>query len=293
MPDLIFTPRSLTDALGIALARGVMPTAMSTAELREIPGELRARSVFSARTTNAEYVQVIRDVVSAVVDGQMDHATARVTLRETLRAMGYSPEGGFPGKILESSSTVPAAVKGSLRDLSSFRRLDLIVKTQEQLMRGAGQKLRGLGRLDAAPAWELVRYRQSEVPRNWGERFIEAGGTMIEGRVIAHKNDPVWDALGDSVLFDDALDVDHPPFAFNSGMGWMEVTADEWERVGGEGFDGARVTFDDANRLPTPKVSTRGLDADFVQKIKEDMVADGLLIEEADGKLSLKGVSYD
>lgn len=280
MPNAIPSPVPMTDALRIALSRGVLPTSLSTEELRQLPAELRARSVFSARTANAVYLQELREVVNEVVEGEMNHATARVTLLETLRAMGYTPEGGFP----DSDTPVPPAVEGSLQDLSSFRRLDLIIRTQERLMRGAGQKQRGQDRTDIAPAWELVRINAREVPRDWQTRFEEAGGELINGRMIAHKNDPVWDALGDSALFDDALDVDHPPFAFGSGMGWSEVFAGEWESLGGS--DQTAVVYEDANQLPVPKVSTSGLDDDFLAELKRDLKAH----EDENGKLTMADI---
>ena len=45
--------------------------------------------------------------------------------------------------------------------------------------------------------------------------------------MIAHKQSPIWAALGSRALFDDSLNVDHPPFAFQSGMGWREVFASD------------------------------------------------------------------
>ena len=52
------------------------------------------------------------------------------------------------------------------------------------------------------------------------------------GRLIALKTSPIWEALGSRFLFDDALNVDHPPFAFGSGMGWREVPLEEAQELG-------------------------------------------------------------
>ena len=38
--------------------------------------------------------------------------------------------------------------------------------------------------------------------------------------MIALKGHPIWEQLGSSANFNDALDVDYPPFAFRSGM-WV------------------------------------------------------------------------
>jgi hypothetical protein len=120
--------------------------------------------------------------------------------------------------------------------------MQLILDTQARMMFGAGQKASGQTpqRAWRQPAWELVRVASRKVPRgyrsgrggslvavageDWPSRFVKAGGQLRDGgRMVARKDDPVWAALGSSELFDDGLDVDYPPFAFNSGMGWRGV----------------------------------------------------------------------
>lgn len=50
--------------------------------------------------------------------------------------------------------------------------------------------------------------------------------------MIALKNSDVWDRLGDSNTFPDALGNPYPPFAFNSGMDVADVSRAEAERLG-------------------------------------------------------------
>ena len=245
MPLLIPKPGRASAAFLIAKERKVLPLAIGTAEIREkLAAELRAKSVFAAYSTSEVFLEEIKQVVNSItgdaraegderVSG-MSMAEGRATLRETLEALGYTPEAGFPG----DEGKVPPAVKGTLQDLSSRRRLDLILETQLALMQGRGERDGGQDALDFFPAWELVRFESREVPRDWRERFQEAGGTVLldeagRERLVAHKNDPVWDALGDSALFDDALDVNHPPFAFGSGMGWRSISKVAFEAMGG------------------------------------------------------------
>lgn len=261
---------TITDALRAAQARGELPTSLGTAELRELGADMLSRSVFTARGTNAIFVSKLKEVVDAIAAGDMDEATARVTLLETLRALGYTPEGGFPDA---PSGSVPPAVQGSLQDLSSPRRLKLIVDTQRGLMRGKGQQVRGQSpeRHATFPAWELVRVIQVELPRDWPSRWLIAGGKAREdGRMIALKGDPVWGELGSYDNFDDALGVDHPPFYFNSGMGWRELSADEVSRLritGPQGetpsewFEKEPITL--SGKLPAPVLSTRTVDPEI------------------------------
>ena len=77
----------------------------------------------------------------------------------------------------------------------------------------------------------------------WQQRWARAGMRPLwDGgtpRLIAHKLDDGWRQLGSRMLFKDALDTDHPPFAFRSGMGWREVDAAEWRSLGGVAPEGA------------------------------------------------------
>lgn len=248
MPLTLTRPDSPATAFELARERELFPSTLGSREQREeLAVELRSKAVFSARVSSETFLFAIRKVVNSIVGDERDPGDARVSgmsvaegrvvLRNVLDALGYTPEGGFPG----DEGQVPPAVEGTLQDLRSRRRLDLILRTQIQLVQGRAQRDQGRGRVSLLffPAWELVRFDQAEVPRDWATRFEEAGGTLLidedgRRRLAAHKNDPVWDALGDSALFDDALDVDHPPFAFNSGMGWFSLGAAEFESLGGQ-----------------------------------------------------------
>ena len=261
----------ITDALAAAQKRGLLPTTLDTAGLRDLGADVLSRSVFTARGTNAVFVDSIKRVVDAIAAGDMDEATGRLTLLETLRATGYTPEGGFPDA---PAGSAPPAVSGTLQDLSSMRRLKLIVETQRQLMQGAGLQMRGQGaqRLKQYPAWELVRVYPVEVPRDWQSRWVIAGGTLTDGgRMIALKGDPIWGELGSYDTFPDALGVDHPPFAFHSGMGWRELARSEVARLGITGPDGETpqeyhggedrpITLSGMLPQTPPQLSTRGMD---------------------------------
>jgi hypothetical protein len=278
MPIDIPAPDSdrVLDALRAAAARGTLPTRMGTAELRELAAELRARSVFTARGSNAIFVSKIKTLIDQLASGQIDPGEVRRVLRATLNELGYTPEGGFGP---EDLGRVPPAVEGSLQDLRSNSRLNLIVGTQRDLMAGAGQQARGTTpeRLSAFPAWQLVRIVPRRVPRNWTARWQQAGGTLRDGRMVALKGDPVWGELGSSANFDDALDVDTPPFAYNSGMGWREVNAEEAQRLGvvpttgepTEDFQQGRPRVI-GRELPKPELSMDGVDPDVLRAFLAD-----------------------
>ncbi|MFZ2276296.1 MAG: hypothetical protein WAW39_00800 [Prosthecobacter sp.] len=232
---------AITQAMRLARERSLLPTAMSSAEIQEMTQRLKERVFFSARTANLQYLQELKKLVDRAVKGEginNDLAQLRIEARRMLVKLGYNPEQGFPG---DAELGIPPAAAGSLRDLSSGKRLNLIMDTQVQLARGLGMKLRGSMRADRYPAWELVRLMKftSQHQREWHKRWETAADNVnweavsrkafTEGHMLALKGSPIWAALGSSALFADALNTDHAPFAFNSGMGWREVPLDEWQ----------------------------------------------------------------
>ena len=269
------TLTTITDALRIAQSRGGLATALGTAELRELGADVLMRSTFTARGTNAIFVSKLDEVVRMMASGDLDEASARLALLETLRALGYTPEGGFPD---DPPGTVPPAVAGSIQDLSSFRRLNLIVETQRAMMTGAGQMIRGFDptRIALAPAFELIRVLDADVPRDWQARWMIVGGELYEGRIIALKGDPRWGELGAYGNFADALGVDFPPFAFNSGMAWRELAAPEVRRLGVRGPNGetpeeffASRPITSRGKLPPPELSLRKVRPDIADAMLE------------------------
>ena len=90
------------------------------------------------------------------------------------------------------------------------------------------------------PAWELKRFGQRRVPRDWQQRWKAAGdatgwvGAIRDSDVmVALKNSPIWQALGDGVGgYNDTLGNPYPPFAFDSGMAWVGVDRSECIKLG-------------------------------------------------------------
>lgn len=280
MPDQI--TEQIFDALVAAQKRGLLPTALGTADLRELGQMMLSRSVFTARGTSVAFVSELKRVVDEIASGNLNEASARLALKEMLKALSYTPEGGFPDAPNDDGADVPPAIRGTLQDLSSHRRLNLIIETQRGLTVGAGQKMRGSTpeRLELFPAWELYRQIPVEIPRDWPARWAICGGTLVEGgRMIAAKGDPIWGELGGWENFEDALGVDHPPFAFNSGMGWLEVSKAECRRLGITGPNGQSLrdfhktrpfTMTGAQSLPAPVLSTKDLDPELKRKFLKD-----------------------
>jgi len=168
--------------------------------------------MFSAGVTNVEFLQRASDGIDTLVAGTSDRATQRAELKKLLATLKYEPVAGE---------------EGSLTDLSSDRRLNLILDQNLAQAQGYGRWAQGQDPsvLDQWPAQELVRVIDSDKKRDWAARWAEAGGTFYGGRMIALKNDPIWTRLS-------RFGTPYPPFDFNSGMDVADIDRDEAEALG-------------------------------------------------------------
>lgn len=224
-------PLPFWEALEKSRERGLLPTELTSAEIGRMRQDVIDRSVLSARCNSARHLQAIKDTVDDLLNGKINKATARARIRDSAEALGYDPARGFRGE-----KAVEPAMPGSLQDHSSDTRINLILETQVSQMRGFGQWKQGQtsAALFQFPALELIRLFPREVPRglkrtkggalvedpgnDWIARWEKAGGQFFNGRMIARKDDPVWERLGSRELFADGLGTPYAPFAFNSGF---------------------------------------------------------------------------
>jgi hypothetical protein len=267
---LFKSPIDFSEALRILIDQDLMPTDMSSEELRSLGVDVRERSLFSAKTNNVRYLQEVRDSIGELTNGDVNISTARARLQAVLDSLGYEPE------------------QSGIQDLSSSERVDLVVSTNARQVANFALRARGAEEmaLRQFPCWELVRIYPREIPRgqrkgakgrlvdvpedSWPERWERAGGELIDGRMIARKDSPIWDALGDASNFDDGLDTAYPPFAFNSGMGWMEVARGECISLG---------IIDPEEQVEPPIEGNlndqfeagSGIDKDFLQSLSDEL----------------------
>ncbi len=205
-------PLPFREAVESRQVRQLLPTDFRTKLLQEIAPELRDRAMFSAGVTNVEFLQQASDSIDELLDGKTDRATKRADLKKLLARLEYRPIDGE---------------EGSLTDLSSDRRLNLILDTNLETAQGYGHREQGMipEVLFQWPAQELIRVTNFEAEakgtaRNWRKRWADAGGTFYGDRMIAKKDDPIWFAIS-------AFGHDYPPFDFNSGMDVQDIDRDE------------------------------------------------------------------
>ncbi len=292
---LFDSPVTMTDALAHQLAKQVMPTGMSSHELEQLAQEIRDRSFFSARTTYADYLaeaqKLIRQLVAphTIVDPDtlviraanpgetVNAALVRTRLQKFLDSLGYKAAEGE---------------EGGLKDLSSDKRIDLIIDTQTKMSAGYGKWRADQDPdvLDLYPADEMYRQINTGVHREWAERWNEARDVLGEatsatealdnedGPFIALKNDPIWAELS---RWGDPF----PPFDYNSGMWVRDADPDEAESLGVLAHD-------------RPSAQERDLNQDVEIAVPDDMepsLLDSLMASLgrratlSDGQIKLKG----
>ena len=193
------------------------PAWARTAEWDTVPAQLRRRAFFSAAVADARALSAERDAVAALLrrerapDGRLLRRDMVIRdMRRLMQARGL--DTGAPDAL-----TNPAAEA----------RIKLVIDTNRAQAQGYARFRRSStgGALLAFPAQELVRVRRSTVERPWLSRWNGAGGTLVNGRMVALKTDPIWTALS-------RFGTPYPPFDFNSGMGVRDVSRREAIRLG-------------------------------------------------------------
>lgn len=237
------SPIPFSEALGQLLQKKLLPTALTSEQLRALGGGVLRSSFTSAQTTLTglldEYKKGVESVINpeqvarpgqpmTVTEGP-NPAALRTFVKDYLKQIDYQPT---PGE------------EGTIKDLSSDQRINLVVKTNVEMAHGAGKYVKENSDpdvVDLYPALELVRFENRKEPREWPARWSAAVGSdpraagvfQSTGRMVALKSSPVWQALGNGVGgYDDTLSNPFPPFAFNSGMWTEEMSRQEAEDIG-------------------------------------------------------------
>jgi hypothetical protein len=231
-------------------ARKILPTSLDSAGLRELGAQFHRQNFTSSQTLLTDLLDKYKADVESIInpismtradrvtaanpEGSvnvgLDPAYARTQVKDLLQQLGYTPGEGEAGTI---------------KDLSSDARINLVLKTNVELSQGAGHFIQANDPavVEAFPAQELVRFEPRAVPRDWETRWrlcaavvgdVAAARCLEEsGRMVALKSSDIWQALGDGEDGSmDTLGNPFPPFAFNSGMWTQDVAYDDAVELG-------------------------------------------------------------
>ena len=193
------------------LQKALVASNLDSKEWNGIQAALRDRAFFSSQVANVKILHAARSMVAEQAAGGKSLSEIRRDLRTVISSTGYDP----------------GDARGTIKDLYTKARLDVIIKTNVAQARGYIQHLEATtpGGYAAFPAQELIRTKARKQPRNWAKRWEDAGGKFFEGRMIALKDDPVWTKIS-------AFGNPFPPFDFGSGMGVRGIKRSEAIRLG-------------------------------------------------------------
>jgi len=258
---------SFAQALAKLTGKILVGADLSSSQWADVPAGLRDRALFSARMTNVHQVQTLFDGITDILNPRTERRADRVT--------ESNPEGFVT--VGKNDATVRAELKqmyqrmgydpgdqaGGIQDLSSDARINLQLRMNVEAAQGYGQFVQGQaeGVIDAFPAQELFRAEDRAEPRPWSTRWMQAGGQIFPGgRMIALKNDPIWEVIS-------AFGTPYPPFDFGSGMWTRDVDREEAVALGLLAEDEAVEPIVEQFNSKL-EASTQGLHPDMLASLK-------------------------
>ena len=205
-------------AADLILKKALAASDIGSREWSYIHAGLRDRAFFVARVEDVRILSETQRLVSEVTRQNLDPSVFRREMRKTLEAAGWTPK---PGE------------EGTIKDLFTKRRLDLIYKTNRDQARGFVQykMFTTKAALMEFPAQRLVRVQHRNQPRDWDAKWRSAAqsvgweGVFRGADKVALKTSPVWTAIS-------RFGHPYPPFDFGSGMGVENVSMDECVKMG-------------------------------------------------------------
>jgi hypothetical protein len=211
----ITKPVPFDEAVRRLEAKTPVASRLSSSEWRDIALGLRERAFFSAKVDDVRVVAGMQARVQEALD---------LSSRDAGRA--FMDRDKFIADMREQLGAAPGD-SGNLQDITSSKRLGLVYDFNvEDAMEhgrwtiGQDEELRA-----AFPCQELVRVEDRIEPRPWQQIFADAGGKVVDGRMIAPKDDPVWMRISD-------FGRPWPPFKYGSGMGVEDCDAEESVQLG-------------------------------------------------------------
>lgn len=169
-------------------SRVSVPTDMTSGQLAlapDFPPRVRMHSFFSARVTEANILEGLREQVDLLAAGKINIATARMRLKTFLAGQGIPADDvGMTGKPPPGVDEETWKARKSVTNLASTRRLDLILRQNSAMAHAVGRR-----EVSMQPAvrkrWPYFRY----LARMDGRERASHGGF---NNLVLPKQHPFW-----------------------------------------------------------------------------------------------------
>ena len=251
----------------LILQKALVGSNLDSSQWNQIQAGFRNRAFFSSRVAEVNILAAMRQKDAEYAEGETDISKIRMKIREDLQRLHYTPK---PGE------------QDTIHDLFSQARLDVIIKTNVAQARGYMQYAEGMspGAFAAFPAQEFTRIAHRRNQRkDWPQRWAKAGGKVYGGKMIALKDDPVWERLS---VFGNPF----PPFDWGSGMGVLDVdrkTAIQLELISDEELRGKTAAL---REKPLPDFN-RDMQAS-VPNLRSDSLCGQILIKNFGDQVAIE-----
>lgn len=167
-----------------------------------------------------------------IFSSRINDTQARTQIRQELKQINYMPE---------------ESLKGTLKDLSNDKRINLTIKTVNQIASAAKNFVRENLNTDTVefyPAQEFLCVYDRDPPEiDWPLRWRAAAIAATDAiavkileasdRMVALKSSAIWQKLGNGAgNYVDTLGSPFPPFTFNSGFDLNPIDRVDTEKLG-------------------------------------------------------------
>lgn len=189
---------------------------ITSGEWQKFKTGVKDRAFWVSRVESIKFVRTCRDRIEDLLANARNEDGALTSRAEVVSAiMRAARDSGIAGG------------SNRITDPGSEARANVIIDTNAGMAAGYAQAEMSntYGARLAFPAQELVRIEDREKKRDWQRRWLDNGGHLYNGRMIALKGDPVWTAIS-------RFGTPYPPFDYNSGMGVDDVSYDEAVALG-------------------------------------------------------------
>ena len=173
-----------TQAVKLHGGRTVKPTQLTSAQLRDVAASVKRQSFFSAQTMLTDLLDQYKEDIGSIANPQTEQREDRITASNP---QGNVTTGQNPAYARLNAKTLLASLdytpepgtEGTLQDLSSNARIDLVIRTNVELAMGGGRFIQRNNPdvIDEFPAQELFRLEARKKPREWDEIWKDAAET--------------------------------------------------------------------------------------------------------------------
>lgn len=262
MPTATVAP--LAEATRKISRKTQLGAALSSKQWESVPVQVREAAQFSAHVESERLLAVIQDKLEKSIgmvaekvragDALVDRDSFIADVQATAQSLGIETTGG--------------QYKGTIRDIQSVPRLNLIFEMQRQRAFGYARRKIGMDpdAIDEAPAYRFERVEDRDQPReDWEERWQAAAESVgyegvARGEMVALKTSPIWAALS-------RFGTPWPPFDYMSGWGVTDVWREDAVAMGlieqGDDVEPA----EDAPFTDGMEASVAGLDPEAVRRV--------------------------